>query len=318
MDVIKWISEHDVFLDYLAKRDLLNIQEEELESLRNKITSEGFGLSIVDKQDLKTFMWGDGVYSPKYTSTHYTLLSLCQLEAKISEKRFILAIELLLNTMWVNKGKVRPYRHQDMCVVAMMLRIASQAKIDDSRIAEMVDYILKYQMSDGGWNCAWERKIKPKQSSLHTTLAVIEAFEAYLRNGYNYQKNKIYEIIPQGVEYILSKRLFRSVSSNEVINKEMLNFPFPYGWKYDVLRALYIMAKININYDIRMQEGIDLLINRLDEYGRIKADKRSVGKYHNHFTRTNKLSPYNTYRVLYILKIYQKQKYEEYIKKLFS
>ncbi|MDT8336857.1 MAG: hypothetical protein RQ856_03405 [Candidatus Izemoplasmatales bacterium] len=317
MDVLRWISEKDVFLNYLVQRDLLDINEENLENLRNKITSEGFGLSLVDKQDLKTYMWGEGVYSPKYTSTHYTLLSFCQIGANISKDRFIMAIEILLNTMWVNKGKVKPYRHQDMCVVAMMLRISCEAKINDFRITEMVDYILNHQMSDGGWNCAWERRIKPKQSSLHTTLSVIEALESYLRNGYTYQKPKIDKVIPRGFEYILSKRLFRSVSKNEVINKEILNFPFPYGWKYDILRALVVMAKLKVRYDIRMQESIELLINRLDAYGRIKADKRPVGKYHSHFTKTSKLCPYNTYRVLYILKAYKKQIYEGFIKKYF-
>lgn len=317
MNVIDWIIDKDIFLEFLVKRDLYDIKEDQLASIRDRIMHEGFGLSLTSKQDLKTHMWGEGVYSPKYTSTHYTLLSLCQLGANLKEERYVLAIELLLKIMWINKGKVRSYRHQDMCVVAMMLRITCEARINDIRTFEMVDYILEHQMNDGGWNCSWERKDKPKQSSLHTTLSVIEAFETYLRNGYNYRINDIISVIPQGVEYILTKRLFRSVSTGEIINLEMLRFPFPYGWKYDILRALYIMAKLEIPYDFRMREGIDYLLCRLDEYGRIKADSKPTGKYHSHFTKTNKTCPYNTFRVLTILKRYQNEKYEEFSKKYF-
>lgn len=317
MNVIDWILQGDVFVQCLVNRDLLEEQNEsKLNDFRKRILTEGFGLELLNRQDLKTYMWGGGVYSPKYTSTHYTLLELCQLGAPITEERFIKAIKLLFKTMWQNKGQVRPYRHQDMCVVAMMVRIACTAGFQDQRIEEMIDYILEYPMNDGGWNCSWERKPKPKQSSLHTTLSVLEAFNEYKKGGYTYRIDEIDKQTFKGVEYILTKRLFRSVRTKEIIHQDMITFYFPYGWRYDILRALTVMRELDIPYDERMKDALDLIDSRLDEYGRIKSSKKPTSLQHFRFTKTNKLCPYNTYRVLYVLKYYRRKEYDNYLNKI--
>ncbi|MFO7969478.1 MAG: hypothetical protein R6U15_05135 [Candidatus Izemoplasmatales bacterium] len=315
MNVIDWVLKYDVFIQYLVKRDLLELNDDKLQDLKQRILTEGYGLELLRKQDLKTNTWGGGVYSPKYISTHYTLLEFCQLGAPLKSERFIKAIKLLFDVMWNNKGKVKPYRHQDLCIVAMMIRIACEASYRDKKIYEMVDYILDHQMSDGGWNCAWERKPHPRQSSLHTTLSVLEAFNMYKQSEYNYRIDEINESVFEGVEYMLTKKLFRSVRTNQVIHKDMLSFPFPYNWRYDILRALTVMAKLKIPYDNRMQEGLTYLINKLDVYGRIKADKKPPSLHHFRYTKTNQLCPYNTFRVLRVLKYYLRNDYDIYIKK---
>ncbi len=81
-------------------------------------------------------------------------------------------------------------------------------------------------MFDGGWNCSWERKPKPKQSSLHTTLSVLEAFHAYIENGYTYKIDEIHLVIPKGVSYILSKRLFIRLEQTKSIIKIYCSFHF--------------------------------------------------------------------------------------------
>ncbi|AUD63747.1 hypothetical protein BK010_09140 [Tenericutes bacterium MO-XQ] len=309
MDLISWMRNHDISLNYLVKRDFLGVDDLHL---KNQILSEGYGLRLMNLQDQKTHLWGEGVYSPKYTSTHYTLLELCQLGAHLDEKRIHKSISILFDVMWKEKGLMRRSRHQDMCVVAMMVRIAATAHFKDNRIFDMIDYILEYPMSDGGWNCSWERKPKPKQSSLHTTLSVLEAFHAYIENGYTYKIDEIHLMIPKGVSYILSKRLFRAVRTNEIIHKDMLSFPFPYGWKYDVLRALTAFANLDIPYDEKMEEGLNMLMNRLDEFGRVKADPKALGLHHFRYTKTNQPCPFNTYRILNVLKKYKLQIYNKY------
>ncbi|MCF7924515.1 MAG: hypothetical protein K9L64_05345 [Candidatus Izimaplasma sp.] len=315
MNVIDWILKYDVFIQYLVNRDLLEIDDNKLHNLRQRILTEGFGLELIKKQDLKNYTWGGGVYSPKYISTHYTLLELCQLGAPLKNERFINALKILFDVMWKNKGKVKPYRHQDLCVVAMMIRIACETGYKDQKLFEMVDYILEHQMIDGGWNCAWERKPQPRQSSLHTTLSVLEAFYVYKHLGCSYLIDKINEKIFDGVEYILSKKMFRSVRTNQIIHKDMLSFPFPYGWKYDILRAFTVMANLNIPYDIRMKESLNYIKSKLDYCGRIKADKKPPGLHHFRYTKTNQLCPYNTYRVLKVLKYYSRSKYDGYLNK---
>ena len=313
MDLILWMQSRDISLKYLVKRDLLEMDDL---SIKDQILTEGYGLKIMNLQDSKTHLWGEGVYSPKYTSTHYTLLELCQLGANLNDTRIHKSIKILFDVMWKEHGQIKRYRHQDMCVVAMMVRIAATAQIKDPRIFDMIDYILEHPMLDGGWNCAWERKPRPKQSSLHTTLSVLEAFHAYIKNGYTYRLDNIFQMIPKSVSFILSKRLFRSVTTHEIIHKDMLSFPFPYGWKYDILRALTVFVNLDIPYDKKMEEGLNIIITRLDEYGRIKADKSSSGKHHFRYTKTNQYCPFNTYRVLKILKAYKHDLYQRYLNQL--
>lgn len=315
MNVIDWIMEGDVSLKYLVKRHLYGIDDQQTNELRKSILTQGFGSTLCNMQDPETNMWGGGVYSPKYISTHYTLLELCQLGAPLFEKRFHKAIDLMFSEMWINKGKVKPYRHQDLCVVAMMVRIASHAHFKDSRMDEMIDYIIDHQMHDGGWNCAWERKNKPKQSSLHTTLSVLEAFNDYIKNGYQYQLDKINKLASQGVEYVLTKKLYLSVRTGEIIHKDMLKFSFPYNWRYDILRAFEVMSSLKIPYDKRMDQALDVLLKRLDDFGRIKANKKPPSLMNIRYTKTNELCRFNTYRVLKVLKFYMPDTYKTYITK---
>jgi len=283
--------------------------------IKEVIDTSNIAKTIISKQDLKTSFWSEGVYSPKYTSTHYSLLILCELGIDLSKTRYLKAIEILLKNLWYKDGKVSNYRHQDICVVAMMIRICSQARLNDIRLYEMIDYILDHKMSDGGWNCSWERRPYPKQSSLHTTLSVLEAFANLKELNYSYRLQEINEGCKTGSEYILTKRLFKSVRTGETIRKDMLKFPFPYGWKYDVLRALYVMANLNIPYDERMEDGLKYILNRLDDYGRIKADSLSVGKYYGIYRRANQLSPFNTYRVLLVMKKYKYSRFSDFVNK---
>lgn len=315
MKVIDWLITSGVANEYLTRKYLLDENDLKLASLKQRITKEGPGKILLKKQDPNTYLWCQGVYSPKYTSTHYTLLELCQLEADLNQPAIVEAIKILFGEMWKDRGQVRSYRHQDLCVVAMMVRIACTAKFQDSRISEMIDYILEHQMDDGGWNCAWERRPKPKQSSLHTTLSVLEAFNEYKSNGYRYRLEEVKEKIPQGIEYILSKRMFRSYKTGEIIKQDMLVFSFPYNWRYDILRALTVMAELKIKYDPRMEEALEITISRLDDFGRIKANRKPQGLHHIHYTKANHYCPYNTLRVLKVLKYYRNELYQDYISK---
>lgn len=315
MNVIDWIESSDVSAKYLVSKFLLEKDACKLEELRRNINKAGYGSRLIAYQNPDTYLWGKGVYSPKYISTHYTLLELCQLGASLSEPNIVKAIEILFQEMWKEAGKVKSYRHQDLCVVAMMLRIGCTANLNDLRINEMIDYILLHQISDGGWNCAWERKPKPKQSSLHTTLSVLEAFNAYIKEGYSYRIKEIKAKIPEGIEYILTKNLFRSVRTKEIIHQDMLIFPFPYGWKYDILRALTIMAELKFDYDERMKEALNIIIERLDEFGRIKANRKPQGLHHVLYTKANHYCPFNTQRTLYVIKFYKPDLYNDFISK---
>ena len=313
MNVIEWVLQGDESLVYLVHKNLLKTNQEELQSLQSKLLDRGIANFIYNQKDEKTDLWGNGIYSPKYTSTHYTLWELCQLGVDLSDIRLSNSIAKLTEEMWKPLGKVRAYRHQDLCVVAMILKIRLEAKINDNTNKEMIDYIIEHQMKDGGFNCAWERKPFPKQSSLHTTVSVLDAFASCRENNNLYRSREIEIVSRQCIEYILSKRLFRSVSTGNIIHEDMLKYPFPYGWKYDIMRALFLMSYFDYPYDYRMDEALNILIQGADDYGRIKAFSLTAGKHNLIYTRRNNYCRFNTYRFLYIIKKYRQNEYQKYI-----
>jgi hypothetical protein len=312
MTVIDWLLKSNISVKYLVKRDLLDVPEDELRDLRARTLKRGFGLVLMKKQDPQTYMW-EGFYSPKYISTHYTLFQLCQLGAPMDDPRIKKAILVLFDHMWKPKGLIDLNRYQDLCVVAMMIRIAAEANLPDARVLDMIDYVLLNQLKDGGWNCEWQEN--PRQSSLHTTLSVIEAFSKLRKSDLTYRLKDIERAIPPGIEYILTKRLFRSARTGEIIHKDMLNFDFPYSWRYDLLRVLEVLAELRFPYDMRMAEGLDIIVERLDYYGRIKAERRPKGKQHQRYTRTGRFCPFNTQRVFKVLKFYDPKRYACYIQR---
>lgn len=226
-------------------------------------TDSGFIGRHLESYDPKRRLFGGGIYTPKWISTHYTLMELKAMEIDPKDPVFRDATLHLLERMWVNEGKVTKNRHQDMCVVAMMLALAAYASIRDERIFEMIDYILAHQFADGGWNCEWDSTRKPTRSSVHTTLSVLEAFAIYLHNGYSYRQVEIKRAIPPAEDFLLRKKLFRSERTGAVFSPQMTEFHFPERWKYDCFRALEYFSSVLHPYDERMQDAFDIMFRKL-------------------------------------------------------
>lgn len=63
--IIHWLLEGDVSIQYQTYRDLL---DQDKPRLRNKINSEGWGLKFLSKRH-KNAYWGQSFYQPKWIST---------------------------------------------------------------------------------------------------------------------------------------------------------------------------------------------------------------------------------------------------------
>ena len=71
-EIINWLLQSDVSVQYQVYRDLL---DEEKPNLQNRILSEGWGKLFLSFR--KPYgHWGIRFYQPKWTSTHYSLLDL--------------------------------------------------------------------------------------------------------------------------------------------------------------------------------------------------------------------------------------------------
>ncbi|HSF86746.1 MAG TPA: hypothetical protein VLG28_13970 [Acidimicrobiia bacterium] len=74
-DVVGWLLEGDPSVQWQVERDLLDLPTPAWEQTQRRIAVEGWGKKLLDCQD-PSGTWGGGLYTPKWTSTTYTLLQL--------------------------------------------------------------------------------------------------------------------------------------------------------------------------------------------------------------------------------------------------
>ena len=310
--IIKWLLEGDIAIQYQVHKKLLETEPGVLFELKQRIHQEGYGKKYLELRNPYTFKWGNGIYSPKWISTHYTLLELKNMEIDSSIKEYQESVQLLLEKLWFNQGKVTSYRHQDMCVSAMLLSMCAYGHIQNQKLNEIIDYILYHQFPDGGWNCMWESDKNPKHSSLHTTLSVLEAFHDLKLNYYLYSRDQINQAVTKGQDFILRKHLFKSEHTNEIIHPSFLNFPYPPRWKYDILRAMEYFASIHYPYDQRMEEAMTIIKKKMKKDGTWGQGSAHGGLIHFKMEQ-GASSRWNTLRALSIMKSYDKILYDQLI-----
>jgi hypothetical protein len=137
----------------------------------------------------------------------------------------------------------RPFLHGETepCINGRILAVGAYFKEPNDVLALQ---LLREQLEDGGWNCeavepSAERPLS-RRSSFHTTICVLEGLLAYERAGR--KSAAVTKARRMAEQYLLDRRMFRSLRTGEVIDERWLRFSFPTFWHYDVLRALSICA----------------------------------------------------------------------------
>jgi hypothetical protein len=88
----------------------------------------------------------------------------------------------------------------------------------------------------------------------------------------------------RGQEYLLDRRLFRRLSTGEVIERDregatsFTRFAFPAWWHYDVLRGLEHLRRATVMPDERVAEAIALVESKRDRDGRWPLEVRYPGQ----------------------------------------
>ncbi|WP_020568837.1 hypothetical protein [Neolewinella persica] len=101
-ELIGWLLDGDVSIQYQTNRDLLNINNP---GLQKRISSEGWGQQFLSKRK-ENGHWGVAFYQPKWTSSHYTLLDLRNLNISQDNRIIKDTIELTLNTCKAGDGGI--------------------------------------------------------------------------------------------------------------------------------------------------------------------------------------------------------------------
>lgn len=298
-----WLLDGDVAIQYQVWRDLLHKDRPDLQA---RILKEGWGKKFLSCRKPEGY-WGGGFYQVKWISSHYSILdirNLCPLQNHplLRESIYKILAEEKSEDGGVNPGKT--ISQSDVCINGMVLNYASYFQIDQAPLASVVDFLLKERMPDGGFNCRSNRS-GATHSSLHTTISVLEGLEEYFKNGYAYRKTELEAAKVSALDFILLHQLYISDRTGEIIKKDFLRFPYPYRWKYDILRALDFFQYAKVAYDPRMEKALHFLFSKRTKNGKWKLNAAYPGKVHFNMEKAGEESRWNTLRALRVLEYYQ-------------
>jgi len=298
--LIDWLLEGDVSIQYQVYRDLL---ETEKPDLQKRIATEGWGFQFLSFRK-KEGHWGQRFYQPKWISTHYTILDLKNLNISQNNAEIRQSISQVIQKLKGPDGGIFPIgagKKSDVCVNGMFLNYASYFLIEEDKLKSIVNFLLSEHMKDGGFNCN-SNTIGATHSSMHSTISVLEGILEYAKNGYVHRLDELQDAESKAREFLLQHKLFRSDRTGEIIDKKMLMLSYPSRWKYDILRVLDYFQFAGINYDPRMQDALDILKKKRRKDNMWPVQAKHQGQTHFDMEKTGLPSRWNTLRALRVLK----------------
>lgn len=168
----------------------------------------------------------------------------------------------------------------------------------DPRRERLVDYLLREQLPDGGWNC---RRVRgATHSSFHTTANVLDGLRDYA-DAHGPRRAEVLDAEARGREFLLAHRLYRSHRTGAVVHPALLRLPFPPRWHHDVLRGLDYFRAAEAPRDERLTDAIEVLRAKRDNDGRWPLTAPYTGAVWFHLEPTGRPSRWNTLRALRVL-----------------
>jgi len=321
MDVIEWLLDSDPAIRWQVMRDLTDPPEEQVAAERARVASEGWGARLLALQrhdgqwdgGIPTFTatsaanwWQSlpperrGTLFPEWTSTTWSLMLLQAFGLDPSSAGARHAVRLVReHCQWEHDGEPFFAGEVEPCINGRIVAIGAYFGED---VEPIVARLLGEQMSDGGWNC--EQENGSTRGSFHTTIDVLEGLLEYERAVGSVRDVTAARL--RGHEYLLERRLFRRLSTGEVVDAAFTQFSYPTYWHYDVLRALDYLRAAGAAPDERMAEAIELVVSKRDAGGRWPLENPHPGRMH--FAMDDgegRPSRWNTLRAMRVLRWYE-------------
>jgi hypothetical protein len=264
----KWLLDSDPAIRWQVMRDLTDEAPDVTAAERSRVATEGWGAQLLAHQS-PAGKWRGPKEDRGLLVTFNSLVVLKDLGLDPGSKRarkMIDRVDKRVRFEWHNN---RPFLHGETepCINGRILGIGSYFKEPNDALAKQ---LLVEQLEDGGWNCEAQlespKRPKSRRSSFHTTICVLEGLLDYERAGG--KSPAVTKARKRAENYLLERRMFRSLRTGEVIDRRWLRFSFPTFWHYDVLRGLDYLRNAGVKPDSRVREAIEILIERRHQNGR--------------------------------------------------
>jgi len=282
ISVIRWLLDSDPSIRWQVMRDMTHAPAEEVAAERTRIATEGAGARLLALQGADG-RWGGSAWNRGWNSTMHVLMLLRDLGLDPAGDQARRAVGLVRDGVtWKGCGPQEcddnPFFAGEVepCINGQVGAVGAYFGQDVRRI---LDRLLVEQLPDGGWNC--EAANGSRRSSFNTTICVLEALlEHELHLG---GSPEVTDARLRGQEYLLERRLFRRLSTGEVIERDRkggsawTRFAFPTWWHYDVLRGLEYLRRAGVAPEERLAEAIDLVASKRASDGRWPLETRHPG-----------------------------------------
>jgi hypothetical protein len=294
--IIKWLLDSDPGIRWQVLRDLTDATAQAIAAERARVATHGWGAKLLARQNPRGDWSGGRQWD---LTTLYTLTALKGLGLDPASKPARKMIDRIHKRLVFKPLNNRPYLHGETepCINGRILGIGAYFNKPNAALANL---LLSEQLDDGGWNC---EAPKSRRSSFHTTICVLEGLLDYQRAvGKSAAVTKARR---RAENYLLERRMFRSLRTGEVIDKHWLRFSFPPFWHYDVLRGLDYLRDAGIKPDARVREAIAVVKKRRHQNGRWP-----LNLLHPEYlpvkmgTHVGSASRWNTLRALRVLRWY--------------
>jgi hypothetical protein len=318
--VIEWLldSSSDPSIRWQVMRDLVGASQEEVAAERALVATEGLGARLLALQRGMSVAgggsWGGEAWNQGWDSTMHVLSLLREMGLDPASDEARRAVGLVRDRVrwrgwdwdgtwhgWDFVGNPFFAGEVEPCINGQVG--ASGAYFGLTQDIQRILYrLLSEQLPDGGWNC--EAENGSTRSSFNTTICVLEALLEYELAG-GARSADVREARLRGQEYLLERRLFRRLSTGEVIDPAWMRFSFPTWWHYDVLRGLEYLRRAGARPDERVAEAIELVESKRDVDGRWPLENRHPGTMPVDLDEEEgRPSRWNTLRALRVLEWY--------------
>jgi hypothetical protein len=259
----EWLLDSDPAIEWQVRRDLEGQSSEEVDPVRSRVATEGWGARLLDAQQ-PNGGWSDveeptAFHETADGSAMWALDLLVDMGIDASNERVRDAVALVRDNVRFYEGG-QPFFTGEVepCINGRVLR---SGVYFGEPSHDLLGRLLDEQLDDGGWNCDAPQS---QRSSFHTTICVLEGLTEFQQAQGDTDRLQV--AIRRGQGYLIDRRMFRSLSSGSVIDPGWLMFSFPPHYHYDVLRGLDYLRAAGADVDDRLEEAFGILTqNRADD-----------------------------------------------------
>jgi hypothetical protein len=242
--VIRWLLESKIpSIHYFALRDLLHKPETDpdVQAVRHTMTTDGPIPEILARQtDAGHWANEHSYYTPKYRSTHWSMMLLTELGIDPADERFQRGIHLMLSSTQPQREEhLSGERYGFLCLWSNILRYTAYGGCLDNPHAQQLIDCIQQQVEPFAWRC-------PHNGGLACAWGIARTLWGLAALPSEWRDRRIANAIDSGLEFLLNT--FSLVDANYPTSGEThhlwhtLNFPIFY--QADILLTLRVVAEI--------------------------------------------------------------------------